>query len=495
MKHFNRFVMLAVALCVGIAFPQLFIIVLSVNLLIAIVIGVGRLIAASLKPHTPTSKLSSTEPFVSIHIACYNEPPELLIQTLKSVSNLNYSNYEVIVLDNNTPDEETWKPVQEYCSYLGDQFKFYHFDNVKGFKAGALNISYEKTSPKADYILVIDADYILEPNIINRALTHCSSEVGLVQFPQAYLNVDTQNQIIASEYRHFFNVYMNVANTCNAVLATGTVSFIRKTALEQAGLWKGKSITEDVDLGLNIHKVGYCGVFVNESVGKGLMPTELSDLSVQRERWVYGNMQTLLHYFSTNTDWNWKKVSSNILFLTAWFNFLFIPMQILAIASILFGITAAPVWQSIAMLAFGSICIDLLLKFTFFMCLPKVNGFIAKWQIFVHHIALAYEGAFAWIKVLFFSDMGFKRTNKFLGMNTKLDASSNLRFLLPLLLAMFTVFQNQPIYLFSTSIICFLLFLAEIQVRQQLKHTQNISDAFYQISEDEEFDMDNRKVA
>src|SRR5690606_34977075 len=62
------------------------------------------------KPLDP--KPGDPQPFVSIHLACYNEPPEMVILTLDSLAALDYDNYEVIVLDNNTKNPDVWKPVE-----------------------------------------------------------------------------------------------------------------------------------------------------------------------------------------------------------------------------------------------------------------------------------------------------------------------------------------------------------------------------------------------
>ena len=39
---------------------------------------------------------------MSIHLACYNEPPEMVIATIDSLARLDYPNFEVLVIDNNT---------------------------------------------------------------------------------------------------------------------------------------------------------------------------------------------------------------------------------------------------------------------------------------------------------------------------------------------------------------------------------------------------------
>ncbi|HET7798224.1 MAG TPA: glycosyltransferase, partial [Nevskia sp.] len=99
------------------------------------------------------------QPFVSIHLACCNEPPEMVILTLDSLAALDYENFEVLVIDNNTKEDEVWKPVEAHCRALGERFRFFHLNPWPGFKAGALNFGLRQTSPRADVVAVVDADY------------------------------------------------------------------------------------------------------------------------------------------------------------------------------------------------------------------------------------------------------------------------------------------------------------------------------------------------
>jgi hypothetical protein len=46
-------------------------------------------------------------PMVSLQVPAYNEPVEVLEKTLSSLDQLNYPNFEVLVVDNNTPKQET----------------------------------------------------------------------------------------------------------------------------------------------------------------------------------------------------------------------------------------------------------------------------------------------------------------------------------------------------------------------------------------------------
>lgn len=107
-------------------------------------------------------------PWVSIHIPCYAEPPELVKETLDALANLDYPNYEVIVLDNNTKEANLWKPIEEHCLKLGGRFRFFHMDELKGAKAGALNAALHLTSIQAEIIAIVDADFKTKPNFLNK---------------------------------------------------------------------------------------------------------------------------------------------------------------------------------------------------------------------------------------------------------------------------------------------------------------------------------------
>ncbi len=78
-------------------------------------------------------------PRVSIHLPIYNEPPQMVIETLNALARLDYDNFEVIVLDNNTPEPETWRPVEAHCRKLNAEagaqlFRFLPFRTAQGLQ-------------------------------------------------------------------------------------------------------------------------------------------------------------------------------------------------------------------------------------------------------------------------------------------------------------------------------------------------------------------------
>lgn len=436
--------------------------------------------AAGMKEVPPKAGSVPEKPFVSIHIPTYNEPPELVIQSLEALASLNYPAFEVIVLDNNTSDPALWKPVEAACERLGSQFRFYHYDNVTGYKAGALNICNTLTDKRAEFILVIDADYQVAPNLLQKAIAYFSEEeIALVQFPQAYRNAGWENCGLSGEYDHFFAVYMNMANKLNCVLSTGTVSVIRRSALAAVGGWSGNTITEDCELGLRLHQGGFRGVYVNEPLGMGLMPTDLKALRVQRERWVFGNMQTLARFLGqSKRQLSLKQNLGIFIQLTAWFNFLLIP--ILAAFSGALGFFLGDNGSTYLLLMEGAVAgtgLYLFAKWLFFQLafIRQQKGWQRANRAFLAHLGLAWEGAISWLRFFTGENIRFKRTNKFLEIGKSFPEIPNLLPGLMLLITALAFWLGGMPGFAVLAFCCAPLFAAVYFLRKQLFETHRLT--------------------
>ena len=235
-------------------------------------------------------------PKVSIHVPTHNEPPQMVMQTLDALARLDYPDYEVIVLDNNTRDPADWTPVEAYCQTLGSRFRFFHFDNMKGFKAGALNKALELSHPDAAFIGIIDSDYQVMPHWLKTAVpVFTDPKVAVFQGPQDYRDADESlfKNLCYEEYTGFFRIGMVERNEHNAIIQHGTMCVVRRAAMEEVGSWAEWCITEDTELGLRLFEAGYTSHYTSETLGRGLMPDTYDAYKSQRYRWVYGAMQIM----------------------------------------------------------------------------------------------------------------------------------------------------------------------------------------------------------
>ncbi len=240
-------------------------------------------------------------PFVSIHLACYNEPPEMVIATIDSLVAMDYPHFEVIVVDNNTTDEALWKPVEAHCATLGERVRFFHLPKWPGFKAGALNFALKQTDPRAEIVGVVDADYVVERDWLARLIPHFldSPLVAVVQAPQAHREYEHSffQRMCNWEFEGFFRIGMHHRNERNALIQHGTMTLIRRPMLEEVGGWSEWCICEDTELGLRLLERGYDIRYVDHVFGRGLTPSDFAAIKSQRFRWAFGAMQILKAHF------------------------------------------------------------------------------------------------------------------------------------------------------------------------------------------------------
>ncbi|MGB7941261.1 MAG: glycosyltransferase [Pseudolabrys sp.] len=235
-------------------------------------------------------------PKVSIHLPAYNEPPEMLKQTLDAIARLDYQNYECIVVINNTPDPALWLPIEEHCRTLGERFKFVRADNLAGFKAGALRLALVHTAADAEVIGVLDADYVVHQDWLKDLVPlFRDPTVGLVQAPQDHRDSErsVMHHAMNGEYAGFFDIGMVQRNEANAIIVHGTMCLIRRAAIEVAGGWSSDTICEDTDLGLTLLELGWQAHYTNTRYGHGLLPDSFDAYKKQRHRWAYGGFQIL----------------------------------------------------------------------------------------------------------------------------------------------------------------------------------------------------------
>ena len=246
------------------------------------------------------------QPMVSLQVPAYNEPVEVVEKTLDSLARLNYPNFEVLVVDNNTPLQATWRPLEDVCRRLGPRFHCLHLDQWPGYKSGALNFAVTQTDPQAEIIGIIDADYEVDPDFLRELVpAFADPQLAFVQTPQDYHDClgDIFSESMYRGYKYFFEVSMPSRNERNAIIFAGTMGLIRKSVLEEIGGWDEWCITEDAEASLRILKKGYRSLYINRAFGSGMMPINFEGLKKQRFRWCFGGIQILKKHWEALMPW------------------------------------------------------------------------------------------------------------------------------------------------------------------------------------------------
>jgi cellulose synthase/poly-beta-1,6-N-acetylglucosamine synthase-like glycosyltransferase len=231
---------------------------------------------------------AANPPMVTVQVPTYAEPPEVVIGTLDALVRLDYPNFDVMVIDNNTTDERLWKPVQEHCTRLG--FRFLHVEGITGAKAGALNWARPHIDPRTELIGLLDADYQVDPRWLADTVPYFDDpELGFVQCPHAYRDYEhsAYGRMVTARYDRHVPDHLS-SNEHNASTTIGTMSLIRVATIDKAGGWAEWCQTEDSEFAIRAHAAGYSSQFVNRPHGWGLIPENLVELKKQRFRWTYG---------------------------------------------------------------------------------------------------------------------------------------------------------------------------------------------------------------
>jgi cellulose synthase/poly-beta-1,6-N-acetylglucosamine synthase-like glycosyltransferase len=247
------------------------------------------------------------QPFVSLHIPAYNEPPELLIATIKAVEAIDYPNFEIVVIDNNTTDPEIWGPVEKYCRGR-ERVKFVHVAPWPGFKAGACNLALRQyTDPRAEIIGLVDADDIVKPYYLREVASYfCDERIGFVQTFEGNRDFEgsAYYQACVDSYQGFYLAVMSSRNERDTVPFVGTMGLFRRSALEGVGGWNEWCISEDTEASLRVLKAGWSGLYIPRCFGRGIVPPTFGGLNTQRHRWCFGAMQILRLHWRSLMPWD-----------------------------------------------------------------------------------------------------------------------------------------------------------------------------------------------
>src|SRR2546423_11534234 len=239
---------------------------------------------------------ASYRPRVALQVPCFNEPIEVMRETLTALVKLDYPEVVVQVVDNNTKDPKLWHALEQLCAELGGRFEFIHLEPWPGYKAGALNEATRRLPADVSILGIVDADYIVKPGFLSAMVGHFADErVAFVQTPQNYRDWRDSGYLrgLFYSYRYFFDITMPARANRNAIIFAGTMGLIRRSALERVGGWDESVITEDAEASLRMLGLGTIGVYEPTVWGEGVMPPSFDGLKKQRFRWGLRRIQVL----------------------------------------------------------------------------------------------------------------------------------------------------------------------------------------------------------
>jgi len=179
----------------------------------------------------------------------------------------------------------------------------------EGFRVLVVPPGVPRTKPRAcdwgleqaagELLVVYDAEDRPEPDQLKKAVLAFHQGDDKLACVQARLNYYNPNQNLltrwfTAEYSSWFDLFLPGLTNLGAPLPLGgTSNHFRTEVLRQIGGWDPFNVTEDCDLGVRLHKLGYRAVMLDSTTWEEAN-SRLGSWLGQRSRWVKGYLQTWL---------------------------------------------------------------------------------------------------------------------------------------------------------------------------------------------------------
>jgi cellulose synthase/poly-beta-1,6-N-acetylglucosamine synthase-like glycosyltransferase len=242
----------------------------------------------------PLSRLSDL-PKVTVQLPLFNEM-YVATRLLDAVSRIRYprDRFEIQVLDDSTDEtQELCKQKVAELQKTGLDIRYVHRIDRTGFKAGALENGLR--TAKGDFILVFDADFLPEPDVLEQTIHFFSDDkIGMVQVRWSHLNRDfsTLTELQALMLDGHFVIEHTARNRAGRFFNfNGTAGIWRRQAILDAGGWQHDTLTEDMDLSYRAQLRGWNFVYLPDVVSPAELPVEMNSFKSQQFRWAKGSIQ------------------------------------------------------------------------------------------------------------------------------------------------------------------------------------------------------------
>ncbi|WP_235890646.1 glycosyltransferase family 2 protein [Martelella alba] len=160
-------------------------------------------------------------------------------------------------------------------------------------------LCYALAGARGEFLTLYDAEDRPHPQQLRAAYQTFSRAPKRLACLQAPLDITNGNQswlcgLFAREYAALFRgILPLLAHSALPMPLGGTSNHFRTDALRAVRAWDPYNVTEDADLGLRLHRLGYrCGVIGPATLEDA--PTSLRGWTGQRTRWFKGWLQTFL---------------------------------------------------------------------------------------------------------------------------------------------------------------------------------------------------------
>ncbi|MEO7068510.1 MAG: glycosyltransferase family 2 protein [Rhodanobacter sp.] len=240
-------------------------------------------------PATYTEAELNSLPMVSLVVPAYNEG--LVIQpAIRSLLQLDYPNYEIIVIDDGSTDDTYEKALAVASESVNISVRVITKRNAG--KAEALNTG--MSVAEGEFILNMDGDSKLSSNTLKECVRHfkdprvaaVAGNVKVVNRQNIWSRIQALEYIEGLAMARKAQSYARVVN-----IIPGPLGMFRKSVLQEVGGYDHRTFAEDCDLTLKLLVNGWHIIYEARAIAWVETPTSLLNLLKQRYRWTRGILQ------------------------------------------------------------------------------------------------------------------------------------------------------------------------------------------------------------
>ncbi len=243
--------------------------------------------------HIPVNK-PEKDIKISIVIPTYNEPLDILQPTIMQAMAVAIPAkvlLSIVILDDG---ERPW--LKEYVEEISNTsliaVKYVTRTQRTGYKAGNIN-NYLNKYCNEDYILVLDADFIPKPNILNSYFQFLGNpNIGFLQAPQYFDNI-SKDDPFGQDPTIWFDILQVGRSAHNALICCGTPTLFSVEALRQIDGMRENTMTEDFATGVALQSQGFQAVYIRDELAVGKASSDMIDVVQKTQRYAAGAFEFL----------------------------------------------------------------------------------------------------------------------------------------------------------------------------------------------------------
>ena len=248
-------------------------------------------------------------PMVSILMPAHNEG-DILYNIVKEMTELNYPNYELIMINDGSSDD-TGEVLRNIVAM---------YENVRVIdlkkncgKANALYLG--AIASKGEILVGVDADSYLDKNALRYLVSHFINKqngerVGAVTGNPRVRNRGTLlGRIQLCEYASIISLIKRTQRVLGKVMTvSGVCVAYRKKALLECGFWDRDMMTEDIAVTWKLEKNFWDVRYEPRALCWMLVPETIKGLWRQRKRWAEGGLEVIFRHFDIFRSWRRRRM-------------------------------------------------------------------------------------------------------------------------------------------------------------------------------------------